>query len=396
MGNLGNIIRDLLLIDLITQLISGVLRLIVVVIVVIVIVAVLGGRCFGPVCIPDIVDLQNLFGFLQAAGQGPEGEPECPQFQDAFPQLLPDVWTLKHVQSINIDNDDEQECLAMYQYNAGSGAYGGPYGGVVYDPQVDRDPRNMETPVPYRPATYVPYHLLPREDGKGFLSERAPDWSKMIEVYDANNDGKQELVIWGYSGYGFHTYLSIFQWQNKHDGYRLLTSPVAGETVGGPIWGDAGVVAEREELTDEEGNVTQGSIKKVTVKTRPAQPFWYFRSQLCYANIYQWDKTKTYLTQEDYYLTFCFGRPAGANSRQNDYFLWYPEEALLAWYEDGEVREISIPSHPVGDTLEATVTLRQGSQQRWLASWKLRESSDGKVANMTFWHLEQIGQPYDP
>ena len=398
MGNIGGILRELLLIDLVTQLFGGVLRLVVIIVVVIVIVALMGGRCFGPICIPDIVDLQDLLGgVLQATGQGTEGKAECPQFEDAFPQLLPDTWSLRHVESINIDRDSEKECLAVYQYNAGNGPYGGPLGAVVYDPQPDRDPSNIATPIPYRPAAYVPYHLLPREDGKGFLSERTGDWSQMIQVYDADGDTYDELVFQGYSGYGFPTYVSIFEWVDKQAGYRLMTTPLAGETVGGPLWGDAGLDIKRETRTDEEGNETEsGPIERVTIKTRPAQPFWYFRSQLCYATIYRWNDARTSLVQEDYYLTFCFGRPNGVATRQDEYFLWYPEEALLAWYEDGEVREISIPSHPAGNTLEATVTLRQGSQQRWLATWKLRENTDGKIANMTFWYLEMVGDPVDP
>lgn len=399
MGNIINIIRELLLIDLITQLVEGLLRLMVIIVVVIVIVAVLGGRCFGEICIPDLINLGDLFGsVLRATGQAPEGEPECPQFQNAFPQLLPDTWTLQRVQSINIDGDNEKECLAVYQYNAGGGAFGGPLGGVVYDPQPDRDAtKNLATPIPYRPAAYIPYHLLPREDGKGFLSERTGDWAQMIQVYDANGDTFNELVFLGFSGYGFPAYLSVFKWQDRQAGYRLMTSPVPGETIGGPLWGDAGVTIKRETRTDEGGNQTEtGPIEKVTVKTRPSQPFWYFRSQLCYAKIYRWNAARTFLEQQDYYLTFCFGRPNNVETRRDDYFLWYPEEALLAWYEDGEVREISIPAYPVGDTLQAVVTLRQGSRQQWLATWKLRENTDGQVANMTFWHLEMIGQPIDP
>lgn len=391
-------IRDLLLIDLIIQLIQRLFGLIVVAVIVLIILALLGGQCFGSICIPHVVDLGTMFGsILGSAAESPPSEAECPQFQSAFPQLLPDTWTLQHVESINIDGDGEKECLAIYQYNAGNGAFGGPLGGVVYDPQPDRDPRNMATSVPYRPAAYVPYHLLPREDGKGFLSERTGDWSQMIHVFDADGDTFNELVIQGFSGYGFPTYLSIFKWQNKETGFRLMTSPVPGDTVGGALWGEAGVEIKRATRTDEEGNeVETGPIQKVLVKTRPSEPFWYFRSQLCYAKVYRWNTAKTILEQQDYYLTFCFGRPDGVQTRQDEYALWYPEEALLAWYEDGEIKEIEIPRHPVGDTLQATVTLRQNSQQRWLATWKLRENTDGTVGRMTFWYLEMIGQPYDP
>lgn len=397
---MGAIIREILLIDLITQLIQGLIRLAVIVGAVVVALAVVGGRCFGSICIPDLVNLSALLGEArQVTGQAPIGEPECPQFADAFPQLLPDTWTLQRVQAIDIDGDPEKECLAVYQYNAGNGAFGGPLGAVIYDPQPDRDPANFgaETPIPYRPAVYVPYHLLPRKDGRGFLSERAADWSQMIQVYNADGKEGYELVFLGYSAYGFPTYLSIFQWVDRQTGYRLMTHPGADAIVSGPLWGDAGIEVEREILTDEEGNEIRGRITKVAVKTRPSQPFWYFRSQLCYVKIYGWDEASTALEyQNDYYLTFCFGRPNNVQTRQNEYRFWYPEEALLAWYETGEVREISLPPAPAGPTLQATVTLRQGSRQRWLVTWNLDERTDGRVGNMTSWHLQQVGEPYDP
>lgn len=396
---MSDLIRELLMVELILQLIQGLLRLITIAFTLLIFLALVGGECFGGICIPEVVNLRNLpgTGLLQVAEVAPEAPKEgCPQFQSAFPQLLPKTWSLKRVQTVNVDGDIENECLAIYQYNAGNGAFGGPLGGVVYDPQPDRDPKDLGAPVPYRPAAYVPYHLLPREDGKGFLSERFDDWDRMFQIYDANGDGYDELIFQGYSSSKFSVYLSIFEWQNTKDGFRLMTSPVAGDVVGGSLWGDAGISITRESHTDEAGNEILGPIEKVTVKTRPSQPFWYFRSQLCYAHIYRWNKEKTSLEQQDYYLTFCFGRPNDVETRQDEYALWYPEEALLAWYKEGEVREISLPAHPVGNTVQATVTLRQGSQQRWLATWNLRENTDGQVQNMTFWYLEQVGEPYDP
>lgn len=399
---MGGLLRDLLLIDLLGQLIEGLARLLAVVIVLGVILWVACASGDGNIVVPGVGNvcdrLCRVVPFVPCPTTtfADSADVECPQFADAFPQLLPDTWSLRKVESISIDDDDESECLAVYEYNSGGGAFGGPLGGVVYDPQPDRNPQNMEVPAPYRPAAYVPYHLLPREDGKGFLSERVGDWGQMIQVYDANDIGDRELVLQGFGGYGFPSYLSIFQWVDKQAGYRLLTSPVGDEMVGGPLFGNAGIDIDRETLTDEQGNEIKGAITKVTVKTRPTRPFWYFRSQLCHAEIYRWNDDRTQLVQDDYYLTFCFGRPAGAEPRKTEYDLWYPEEALLAYYTDGEVREISIPTHPVRDTLQAIVTLRQGSQQRWLARWMLRENTDGQVGRMTFWYLEQIGQPYDP
>lgn len=372
----------------------GYARLAVIIGALVLLLALVGGRCFGGLCIPDVIG--TMGAALRGTTEGVEVEAECPRFEAVFSQLLPREWTVRHVRSISIDDDEEKECLVIYQYDAGGGAYGGPLGGVIYDPQPGLKPGSAATLAPFRPASYIPYHLLPRENGKGFLSERAVDWSRMIQVYDADGDKSAELVIQGFSGYNSPTYLTIFRWQDKAQGYRLLTRQPANDPIGGPLWGDAGIVIKRAKRKDAEGNEISGPIEQVVTKHRPAAPFWYFRSQFCYAQVYAWNETKTLLQRDDYYLTFCFGRPRDAKPGQPDYAVWYPEQALLAWYRDGKVREIDIPAQPVGNTLRATVTLTDGNQERWLLTRTVKPGALSEVKSAARWHLQRIGQTSGP
>jgi hypothetical protein len=401
-----NLIREILLIDVLGQLLQGILRLAVIVVLGLIILWLLGGQCFGGFCFPDIVDLPNVLDVFRAQ-QEPAGEPQCPRFPDAFPQLLPDTWAYRFVQSINIDGDDANECLVLYEYDAGGGPYGGgPIGGVVYDPQPDIDAQLLERGIPWRPATWVPYHLYPRENGQGFLSERqgGSDWSSMIETFDADGRPGLELVVHGYSGYSFPTYLSVFRWEGPTVGYRPLIDSPPEAVFGGTLYGEAGVDIGRETHTDDQGNVVQGQIERVVVMERPTEPFWYFRSLLCYAHVYGWDWQSGLLAyQNDYYLTYCFDRPNGLQTGQSRYFVWYPEQAIVAYYPEGGIKEIRLlPPYSVDNRQGAIVTLRQDSLQKWEAQaewrqeWDTFEASTEKVADMTYWQIQQVGLPYDP
>jgi len=374
------------MIDWVGGLVQSLVRLAVFVLGVLLVLTLIGGRCVFGICLPRI-DLQGIARGV--IGQPTEGKPACPEFQAAFPQLLPDEWQVEHVQSINIDGDTEQECLVIYQYNRGPGGRGGLLGGVIYDLQTPSEVREMATKAPFRPLSYVPYLLLPRESGRGFLSERAGNWSAMIQVYDANGDGVDELVVLGYSGYSFPTYLTIFKWQDERQGYRILTAQSALDPEGGPLWGDRGIQIEREERKDGEGGTALGRILQVVAKQRAVTPFWYFRSRFCFARKYVWNETTGRLQPADYYLTFCSGRPALARTGQDSYAVWYPEEALLAWYQDGQVREIRMPPHVTASRFEATVILRDGTQERWTV---IRESivSTEQVRTGPRWRLQPM------
>ena len=372
--------------DWIADLVQTLLRWTVIALGVLLVLTVLSGRCIFGICLPHI-DLQRIARGVM--GPPTEGEPACPEFEAAFPQLLPDEWRVEHVQNLNIDGDPEQECLVIYRYNHASDGRGGLLGGVIYDLQTPPEVRAMATRTPFRPLSYVPYLLLPRENGRGFLSERVADWSSMIQVYDANGDGEDELVVLGYSGYGFPTYLTIFKWQGERHGYRILTAQNAVDPEGGPLWGDRGISITREQQGAGEGSPAAGRILEVVAKQRATTPYWYFRSRFCFARKYVWNEIAGRLQPADYYLTFCFGRPAAAGTAQESYAVWYPEEALLAWYDEGQVREIRIPPQVAGPRLEATVVLRDGMQQRWIVT---RESivSTEQVRRGPRWHLQRI------
>ncbi len=374
------------MIDWIANLVQTLLRWAVIALGVLLILMLLSGRCIAGVCLPQI-DLQGIT--RSVVGQPAAGKPACPEFQAAFPQLLPDEWQVEYVRSLNIDTDAEEECLVIYRYDRRADGSGGLLGGVIYDLQTPPEVQAMPTRAPFRPLSYVPYLLLPRENGRGFLGERPGNWSAMIQVYDANGDGGDELVVLGYSGYSFPTYLTIFKWQDRRHGYRILTTPNASDPVGGPIWGDRGIQIVPEGQKTGGGGTTPGRIVQVVAKQRAASPIWYFRSRLCFARQYAWDKATGRLQPSDYYLTFCFGRPAAAQPAQESYAVWYPEEALLAWYDDGQVREIRLPLHVMAPRLEATVILRDGTQHRWIVT---RESiaKTEQVRRGPRWHLQRI------
>lgn len=374
------------MIDWIVHLVQTLLRWAVIALGVLLVLTLVGGRCIAGICLPQI-DFQGIARGV--IGPPTAGKPACPEFQAAFPPLLPDEWQVEHVRSLSIDGDPEQECLVIYRYNRRADGGGGLLGGVIYDLQRPPEVQAMPTRAPFRPLSYVPYLLLPRENGRGFLSERPGDWSAMIQVYDANGDGADELVVLGYSGSAFPTYLSIFKWEDARRGYRILTTPSAEDPVGGPIWGDGGVQITPEGQKTGEGGATPGRIAQVVAKQRATSPIWYFRSRLCFARKYVWNEAIGRLQPADYYLTFCFGRPATAQPAQESYAVWYPEEALLAWYEDGQVREIRLPPHVMAPRLEATVILHDGTQHRWIVT---RESvmSTEQVRKGPRWHLQRI------
>lgn len=404
---MSNLIREILLIDLLGQLLEGILRLAVIVVLGVIALWLLGGQCFGSFCFPDVIDLPDVLQVFSADQGESRGEAQCPQFPDAFPQLLPDSWVFRHVQTINIDGDEESECLVLYQYDSGGGPDGGgPIGGVVYDPQPDIDPQRLERDVPWRPATWVPYHLYPRKNGQGFLSERqgGANWSSMVDTYDADGRGGQELVFHGYSGYSFPTYLSIFRWEGPEVGYRPLIDSPPEEILGGTLHGQTGVVIRRETHTDSEGNVVSGQIERVVVKERPTEPFWYFRSLLCHARVYGWNWQSGRLEyQNDYYLTYCFDRPNDLPFGDSQYSVWHPEQAIMAHYHEGEIKEIRLTRPYAPDNRQrAIAVLRQNSLQKWEAQaewhqkWEATEDTSGKVAEMTYWTIKKVGSSYDP
>jgi len=319
----------------------------------------------------------------QVAPGEEEAPPTCKDFD--FTQLMPTSWDFLRVDPLNIDGDDETECLVIFRYDKTPHGFGGPLGGAIYDPQPNRDPRNLATEFPFRPSAYIAYQLLPRHGGMGFLGEEFRGQERpRVDVYDVDGDGVNELVIRGYSGYDRPTSLAIFEWVTREKGYRVMTSYMDA-----PLWGDAGIVVQPEP--------PNGPIAQVIVRQRLYDPPYYARSQLASRMVYSWDATTNLLYQTDSSLDFAFGRPQGAEtSGQQSYPVMYPEEALLAYYDEGEVEIISLLGGKEAEGVgivdaEVIVKVEEGGTRT--DKWTLVKLPISQVGEMTRWelHLRQEG-----
>ena len=296
-----------------------------------------------------------------------------------FSQLVPDDWTIEKVETVDIDGDGEEEWLVIYRYDQSPRGFGGPLGGVIYDRQPDRSPENLATPEPYRPSTLVAYHLLPAKGGRGYLGENVggedKPWPEVGE-YDANGDGKKELVIRGYSAPGFPTSLAIFRWVDKERGYQPMIH-AEGQNAD-VLWGDAGIELEPD--------FKQGPIKRVIVRSRLYAPYWYLRSRLGRRVVYEWDDSKANLEKKSESIDFVFGRPQGAEQpKQKQYPVAYPEAAVLAYYEDFRIEEIVSVQQ---DEDEAQVKVRLTVNGQLVEDvCSLTRISTGKVKDVAKWEV---------
>ncbi len=295
-------------------------------------------------------------------------------------ELVPDDWTIEKRVEVDVDGDSEVEWLVIYRYDKSPRGFGGPLGGVIYDRQPDRSPENLATPEPYRPSILVAYHLLPGKGGKGYLGENLggedTPWPRVAQ-YDANGDGREELVILGYSFPGFPTSLAIFRWVDRQRGYEtLIRTEGEGADV---LWGDAGV-----ELKPAFG---EGPIGTVIVRSRLHHPYWYLRSQIGRRIVYEWDDAQTKLVKKSENIDFVFGRPRGAEqSKQKQYPVAYPEAAVLAYYEDGRIEDIvAVQENEDG---EAKVNVRLTVDGQLVEDvCSLTRKSTGKVKDVTKWEV---------
>lgn len=401
---MGDLLRDVLLFDLFAQLFGWLLRLLVAAILVVLALLILCEQNDYDVFVSGIGNVCDALCNMPLVACPTErsadfDESECPGFGQGVPPLVSDVWRQSHVEPINIDGDGDTECLILYVRDSIPGGNRVWVSGVVYDPRPKRLEEGARTPTLDWPVTYERYFLSPRESIPGFLGQRdVDDWSKAIQIYDADGDGQDELIIWGFSGYGYPTYLSVFRWGGEHHGYQAMTKPSNDEPLQGPLWGDAGILVDYEiRSTGTREQTPSGPIERVVCHTRPFQRFGYLRSQLCHAHIYRWNRNWTRLEhQDDYYLTFCGGRPKDLSPRQDGYSLRYPEQALLAWYWDGEVRDIEILPQVAEGRLQAVVTLRQGSRHNWLVTSVSDADTDEDVPSLPFWRLQKTHASYRP
>jgi hypothetical protein len=323
-----------------------------------------------------------MLGLLAVAGCGlgdvlrrDTPTPSTPNFR----QLVPDAWTIEMVEEVDSDGDNEVEWLVIYRYDKSPRGFGGPLGGVVYDRQPDRSPENLATPEPYRPAILVAYHLLPAAGGRGYLGEKVGDEENpkpQVATYDANGDGKDELVILGYSFPGFPTSLAMFRWVDKERGYEVVIH-AEGEDAD-VLWGDAGIELEPD--------FEQGPIKRVIVRSRLYHPYWYLRSQLGRRVVYEWNASQTKLEKKSESIDFVFGRPQGAEQpKQKQYPVAYPEAAVLAYYDDWRVKGIvSVQENDSGAQVKVRVI---ADDQLVEDVCSLTRKSTGKVKDVTKWEV---------
>lgn len=321
------------------------------------------------------------------------------------PAIVPTPWVVENMVAADADGDDEEECVVIYRYDHTPRGFGGVQGGVVYDPQPDRSPANLETPVPFRPSAFIPYPLLPRGGGQGYLGENLGDPKNphpIVDAYNADGDLKDtpELVIQGYSGYGFPTYLAIFRWANKQQGYCSAIGPANHCFETPMIFADAGFDIEREEITKPDGTKTLGNISRVFARRRVYDRPHYARSQLALQTEYVWGEGSILLPVPlsedkdlpDERVVFAFGRPSQAQEPGLfEYVVMHPEAAVLAHYRDGQVMEIHPPeenlSHPEAPVL-VLVKVKRGDAQA-LETWFATRVSTGKVRDSVIWRLQK-------
>jgi len=310
----------------------------------------------------------------------PQAKEKCPDLSAA----LPTEWTLVSNTALDTDGDNDKECLVIFRYDSPSKDVG-PLGGVIYDLQPERPPSSLETQVPYRPSAYIPYQLLPRSDGLGYLGETKVESS----VYDANGDNRPEVVIQGYAGYDFPVMLSIFQWVGKDTGYRSLIAPARPGPAAPMIFADAGVTVEHEPVAA--GAQGPSKIVRVYADRRIYDPPHYARSQLARRTEYVWGEGGLLVPLPDQPVVFAFGRPKAAQQPGLlEYAVMYPEAAVVAHYSDGEVLEVYAPQ---GDPrrLDAPVLVRvkvkKGNAQV-IETWAVTRKSSGSVREPVIWRLE--------
>jgi hypothetical protein len=98
-------------------------------------------------------------------------------------------------------------------------------------------------------------------------------------------------------------------------------------------------------------------------------------------------------------LDFAFGPPEGAKEPRRDvYAVTFPEQAVLAWYGNDRVVELSVPTGDgVGDVVDIVAVVRaQGDPRRLVpVTWRVTKESSGAVRDPVTWRLTPLSPP-DP
>lgn len=152
-------------------------------------------------------------------------------------QLMPSTWQPLTNQVVECDFDQDPandvDWLVPYNYDPPAGKTGGPIGGVIFVRQVNRVPQSPSTPSPYRPASVVPYKLLPdiyEGKGQGYLGDSSISYQFWPAATSGPNCKTQEIAVWGS---GSSTRLSIFRWNssaNHFDGVSYVADVISRTT----------------------------------------------------------------------------------------------------------------------------------------------------------------------
>ena len=321
-------------------------------------------------------------------------------------QVIPENWQPKRLEKINIDGDGETEWLLLYRYTSLPHR---PWGGVIYDAQMEACPECPKVKIPDRPAYLVPYRLLPDlgpGKGQGYLGEKGCDFT----LYDTDGDDKNdELAIWG--SIDRPTQLALFRWDGKKNGYRVI----------GFFYGDGGI---KTELSQGKGT----RIAKVTVRTR-----LHDRNEICQKTVYQ-------RREGDFTYELVEGPALAFLTDELPKLPCYPEAAILAYHlarrreekwesyitekgvvsmQDFEQREEALAEalekgqiicldYPEAPSLSFTVeeegglakikplnyadietTLKAGNGQ-WKVTWRVIKISPERIKEDVFWKVDGI------
>lgn len=113
------------------------------------------------------------------------------------------------------------------------------------------------------------------------------------------------------------------------------------------------------------------------------KPIYYLRSQLCRTIVYTWDIQGT-LQAVDSSIDFASGRPEGASEPNRFvYLVTYPEEAVLAYYPEGQVEEI-IDVTPLGEQPILVKVKIKGNEE---VMWRLVREDKWGTEEIPAWRL---------
>jgi hypothetical protein len=150
-------------------------------------------------------------------------------------RFIPAGWTVQADDQIecDFDGDPDLERLLIYRYNetqiqkplerAGELETFGPFGGVIFDTQASSLAPQPSPPGAYRPASVVPYLLLPDfypGKGEGYLGDTDVE-VRLVPLAGSDAEcAAEETNVFGYTYGPLPTRLSIFRWAGREEGFQ--------------------------------------------------------------------------------------------------------------------------------------------------------------------------------